>query len=565
VAFFLLLFTAMQKILTTAEMREVDRLSSEEHGIPSATLMQNAALAAAAVIEERLDGAVSRRSFLIFCGKGNNGGDGAALAWILSEAGARVYAVLLGKVDETKGDARTNFNIISVYNDNLEPEEPRRRLVFYACDDAQKLRDTIMLRYETLETCDMIVDAILGTGVIRPLEGLYLGAVELINELREKNRCETVLAIDLPSGLYGDSAVAPEVSIKADVTVTFTAPKLANVFPPANRGNGNLVIADIGSPQELIDDAASQTFLIGRSDSKNWLDETQIREGSYKKNRGHVLLAVGSRNYNGAAVLAANAAVRSGAGLVTAALPCSIQTAYSERVEPEAMDLPLPETGAGAIAAGAVEKFLEFSKKVTVAAIGCGMSSNEESTRQFVRDVVQDRKVPMVLDADALNSLSPFTIKGSDELPLILTPHKGEFARLLGIEKLAEDADTIALSRDFSVKYNVILVLKGERSLIANPDGRVAINPTGNAGVGKGGNGDTLTGAIAGFMAQTWAQFDETTPASQKIEKTFECVVASMYIAGMAADIAAAKFGMRTMTASNVSESVGEAIANLND
>jgi len=552
--------TLMQKVLTAAEMREVDRLSGERYGISSLTLMENAANASAAVIKEKLGGSVQGRSVLIFCGKGNNGGDGAALARILSEAGASVYAVLLGKIDDLKGDALTNFNFLSVYSDNIEAVDEKRKLIFYSCDDPADLRATILLRYGERETCDVIVDAILGTGVTRPLEGLFLEAVKLINKLREENRCKLLISLDLPSGLNADTGEVAGETVKADVTVTFTAPKRANVLQTASRNNGELIVADIGSPPELIEGSPSQLYLAEGSDAKKWLEETKLTAGSYKKNRGHVLLGVGSRNYSGAAVLCANAAVKSGAGLVTAAIPRSIQTAFSERAAPETMSLPLAETENGAISADAVEEFLEFSRKVDMAAVGCGLSSNEASTREFVRKVVEARTTPLLLDADGLNALAPWTLPGSDELPLILTPHQGELLRLLGTEDRSVLSDRVALAREFAKKHHVILILKGERTLIAGPGGKVAVNPTGNEGLGKGGNGDTLTGIIAGCLAQAYAAMDKNISPAAKMEKTFEAVVAALYIAGVAGDIAARQFGMRTMTASNVAESFGEAI-----
>jgi hydroxyethylthiazole kinase-like uncharacterized protein yjeF len=545
----------MKKVLTATEMREVDRLTSADHGIPSLGLMENAAGAVFDVLSEKLGGSVAGRSFLIFCGKGNNGGDGAALARLLSEAGAFVYAVLLGKIDDAKGDALHNFNLISVYNDNIEETDEQRKLVFYTCEDPAELRETILRRYETLETCDVVVDAILGTGVTRPLEGLYLEAARLANNLREQDRCKYLLSIDLPSGLNADTQALPGEAVKADITVTFTAPKAANVLPPASRQNGQLIVTNIGSPAKLIDQADSQLYLADESDARKWLEETRLVPGSYKKTRGHVLLGVGSRNYSGAAVLSANGAVKSGAGLVTAAVPRSIQTAFSERVAPEAMSLPLTETENGAFSADAAGEFLEFSVKVDVAAIGCGLSATED-TRSFVRTVAENRRTPLILDADALNLLSPFTLRGSDELPLILTPHQGEMLRLLGTEDKSVLEDRVAVVREFAAKHHVILVLKGERTLIAEPGGKVVVNPTGNEGLGKGGNGDTLTGIIAGFLAQTYG-------GSKRVEITFEAVVAAIYIAGLAGDIAAREYGMRTMTASDVANSLGKAIEEL--
>ena len=552
----------MKKVLTAAEMREVDRLTTEKSGIDSLRLMENAATAVFNVIKEKLGGGVSGRSALIFCGKGNNGGDGAALARMLSDAGASVYAVLLGKVYDTKGDALHNFNYLRVYNDNIEVTDEQRKLIFYCCENAEELKKTTLLRYESpgsLATCDVLVDAILGTGVTRPLEGLYLEAVKLANNLREQDRCKYLISIDVPSGLNADRAELTGESAKSDLTVTFTAPKAANVLPPASRFNGELVIAEIGSPQTLIDESISELYLADDNDAKKWLEDTKLTPSSYKKTRGHVLLGVGSRNYSGAAVLCANGAVKSGAGLVTAAIPASIQTAFSERVAPEAMSLPLAETENGSFSAEAAKAFLEFSQKADVAAVGCGLS-NADQTGQFVREIVENRLTPIVLDADGLNLLSPFNLQGSDEFPLVLTPHQGEMLRLLGTEDKAVLSDRVGLARDFAKRHHVILVLKGEKTLIAEPGGKVVINPTGNEGLGKGGNGDTLTGIIAGFLAQTYGNLDKNTPGALKMEKTFEAVVAALYIAGRAGDIAAREFGMRTMTASDVASYLGEAM-----
>lgn len=550
----------MQKVLTAAEVREVDRLTSEDYGLPSIKLMENAANAVADVIREKLGGSVKDRKILIFCGRGNNGGDGFALARILSEECARVYTVLLGSIDEVKGDALTNLNYLRVYNDNIEERDEARYLTFYQCDDPVDLRKLILMRYETLETCDVLVDAILGTGVTRPLEGLYLEGVKLLQYLREQGRGDLLISVDLPSGFNADSHELPENTIHADLTVTFTSPKAANVLSPAYRNNGELMIADIGSPWKYIEAAESQLYLADANDVKKWLYQTKITAGSYKKTRGHVLLGVGSRNYSGAAVLAANAAVKSGAGLVSAAVPRSIQTAFSERVMPETMSLPLPETESGAFSADAAAEFLAFSEKVSIAAIGCGLSSNEESTREFVRTVAENRRTPLILDADGLNSLSPFNLTGSNELPIILTPHQGEMLRLLGTDDKAALKDTVIVVRDFAKKQHAIVVLKGERTLIAEPGGRVVVNPTGNAGVGRGGNGDTLTGIIAGCLAQTYGTIDANISPSEKMIRTFETVVSSVYIAGTAADLAAEKYGMRTMTPTDVAESLGEAI-----
>ncbi len=552
----------MQKVLTAAEMREVDRLSTEQYGIPSLTLMENAALACAAVIKEKLGGSIKERPVLIFCGKGNNGGDGAALARILAAEGAKVDVLLLGEITETKGDASINFNLLKEYMPDDEVSLEDKNLFFVECESDNDLCEFFPQREKGREY-EVVVDAILGTGVARPLEGLFLEAVNIFNKFRDENSAKLAISLDLPSGLNADSAEFNGICANPSVTVTFTAPKPANVLPPACRNNGELIVADIGSPRELIDGSPSQLYLSQESDAKKWLEETGVKAGSYKKNRGHALLGVGSRNYSGAAVLCANAAVKSGAGLVTAAVPRSIQTSFSERAAPEAMSLPLPETENGAIAEEAASEFLEFSRKADVTAVGCGLSSSEESTRRFVREVTVNRVTPLLLDADGLNALAPFALEGSDELPLILTPHQGELLRLLGTEDKTVLSDRVALAREFAAKHHVILVLKGERTLIAEPGGKVAVNPTGNEGLGKGGNGDTLTGIIAGSLAQTYAALDKNISPAAKMEKTFEAVAAALYIAGVAGDIAARQFGMRTMTASNVAECLADAIKEL--
>ncbi len=274
-------------------------------------------------------------------------------------------------------------------------------------------------------------------------------------------------------------------------------------MPPASNFNGELFVANIGSPQELIDNSPSKLFLAEKEDAQSWLEQTKFTSDSYKNKRGHALLIVGSKEYTGAAVLAANAAMLSGVGLTTVATSESAQTAVAAKVLEEVITRSLPETENGSISLDAFEKIEKLIEKVDVVGIGCGLTSNEKTTKDFVREVVISRKTPVIIDADALNALSPFDLQGSEELPLVLTPHEGEFLRLLGTKDKDAIKDRVKAVRDFAEKHNVILVLKGERVLIGAPDGRVVINPTGNSGLGKAGNGDTLMGIITGFVAQT--------------------------------------------------------------
>lgn len=549
----------MQKILTAAEMREVDRLTTEKYGIPSIILMENAAHAAANVIKEKLGGEIAGKSFLILCGKGNNGGDGAALARILTQQKAKVFVNLFGKVDETKGDANINFNIL-----RKQGSVDYQQWNWFEFEEFQYFAKwkRIFVKYFKTNTVDCIIDAFFGTGLSRPIEDDISEFLMLFSNLKAENSQNRIFfySIDVPSGLNADLSQPIGKNFHADLTITFTAPKLANVLPPASNFNGELVVANIGSPQELIDNSPSQTFLAEKADVLNWLRQTRFTENSYKNKRGHALLVVGSREYTGAGVLAGNAAMLSGVGLVTIATSESAQTAIAAKVLEEVITRALSEDENGVIAVEAFEKIQKLTEKVDVVGIGSGLgvqipNSKFQKTKSLVEKVVENRRTPIVIDADGLNALSPFALKGSDELPLILTPHEGEFLRLLGTNDKDTLKDRVAVVREFARKHHVILVLKGERTLIAAPDGRVVINPTGNSGLGKAGNGDTLTGIITGFVAQA---------VKAKVD-IFETIVAAVYIAGLAGDIAAEKFGKRSMLASDVRTCLREAFERITD
>lgn len=539
----------MQKVLTAEEMREVDRLTTEKYGIPSILLMENAAHSVARIIAEKLGGEIAGKSFLILCGKGNNGGDGAALARILWTQGADVEIYLFGKAEDAKGDAKINFEIL----DSISFHTNETRLLRYEEDNFYN-QITTHAREK-----DIIIDALLGTGLSSKAKGIVGKA---IHQLRSVKNVQ-IVSLDLPSGLNADSNETFQensderhfdLNVKSNLTVTFTAPKLANVLPPASNFNGELYVANIGSPRELIDNSPSKTFLYEKSDAQNWLDKTKFTDASYKNKRGHALLVAGSKNYAGAAVLSGNSAMVSGVGLVTIATAESSQNSIASRVLPEVMTRGAAETSGGALAEKAFDEIDEFiEKSIDAVAIGSGLSSSEASTKKLVKKLVEKRRTPVVIDADGLNSLAPFDLKGSDELPLILTPHEGEFLKLLGTKDRNALKDRVKVAREFAEKHKVILVLKGERVLTCAPGGRVVINPTGNSGLGKAGNGDTLTGIITGFVAQA---------VQLKID-IFETVVAAVYISSLAGDIASEKFGKRTMLASDVRECLGEAFKSI--
>jgi NAD(P)H-hydrate epimerase len=547
----------VKPVLSAAQIREIDRLTVENYQTSSLLLMEAASAACLDAISSRLDGRLTGKRALILCGKGNNGGDGAALARAMSRAGMHSSVVLFGKLSETSGDARVNFEAVSrlASFEAGSPDSPPP-LTFIECDGIVGWEQIAKPR----RAYDVIVDALFGTGLTRPLEGVYLKVIEhllMSREARERvsGARPLILSIDIPSGLNADKATPIGPAVRADLTVTFTAPKAANVLPQACDFGGELIVADIGSPAPLVDATRPWLFLTEAGDAGKWLVSTRYTPDSYKNTHGHVLIAGGSRGYSGAASLCGNAAIRSGAGLVTIATPASAQSSVAASAMPEVITTPLAETDRGVVSDEAAEHFLKLADKATVVAIGPGLTSEDERTRGFVRAVVERRTRPCVIDADGLNSLAPWpkSLRGSEELPLVLTPHPGEMRRLLGAESKAALDDRVGAARDFATSRNVILVLKGSRPLVAAPDGRVFINPTGNAGLGTAGAGDTLTGLVSGFLAQAYATLDKHADA-------VAATVAALYVGGLAGDFAAKKRGMRTIVASDLREHFGDAI-----
>jgi NAD(P)H-hydrate epimerase len=547
----------VKKIVTAAEMREIDRLTTERYAVPSLLLMQAAADASAREIAAQFSHDLTGKTFQILCGRGNNGGDGAALARVLWTRGACVDVVLFGGADETKGDARANFEIVrrlasfeAGSNDRPPP------LSFVECRDIPA--------WETLASAprayNCIVDALFGTGLTRPLEGLFAQVVahlELVRAARTHagHLPPLFVSLDLPSGLNADARRPIGPAVRADLTVTYTAAKPANVLPPASHFNGLLAVADIGSPPALVEAAPSRLFLTEASDAREWLEATRYTPDSYKNTHGHAFVVAGSRGMTGAAVLCADAAIVAGAGLVTLASPESALSAIAPRLMPEVMTAPLTETEVGSVSAEGYEQFERLSGRAAVVAVGCGLTHEHESTRRFVRETVERRRTPLVIDADGLNALSPWPeeLKGTGEAPVVLTPHDGEMLRLLGAAESSALDERARVVAEFATAQSLFVVFKGTRTLVAAPDGRVFVNPTGDAGLGTAGSGDTLTGVITGFLAQEFG--------SKKREgDALAAVLAAVYVAGLAGDLAARELGMRTMVASDVRKYLGAAV-----
>jgi ADP-dependent NAD(P)H-hydrate dehydratase / NAD(P)H-hydrate epimerase len=545
-------------------MRNIDRLTVENHQIPSIQLMRNAAAACFLEIKKCFSENLAGKKALILCGQGNNGGDGAALAQEFLRAGVAADVILFGRVQDSRGDARTNFEAAE------RGSSPTVREGVASGAAAGSLSLSLVECNSVSEweritgsqgSYDVIVDSLFGTGLSRPLEGVFHSVIEHLRRIQlgraGRSKSPLIVSVDIPSGLNADVPNTIGPAVQADLTVTFTAPKAANVLPPASDFNGKLVVADIGSPRELVESVESDLFVIEKDDVRNWLLRTRYTPGSFKNTHGHVLVIAGSRGYTGAAVLCGNAAMRSGAGLVTIATPASAQPSVAATAMAEVMTTPLAETDRGAVSDDAIDHVKRLVRKASVVAIGPGLSSEDDRTRRFAYSVVKQRKTPMVIDADALNCLAPWPVDlpGSPEAPLILTPHPGEMLRLLGTDDKSALDDRVAVARDFATKHNLIVVLKGARALVAVP-GRVFINSTGSPGLGTAGSGDTLTGIIAGFIAQAVATLKDEADVLQ-------ATIAALYVGGLAGDFAARKLGMRAMVASDIREHLSEAICSL--
>jgi ADP-dependent NAD(P)H-hydrate dehydratase / NAD(P)H-hydrate epimerase len=526
------------KILSAAQMHEVDRLTTERFGVPSLLLMENAAARTVEAVENAF-GKVADKRALVICGRGNNGGDGAAIARLLRSKGASIDLLLLGRVEDSKGDARTNFEA--------------------ALEIAAKAGASF--RFVEIETTEqfweeatayphaLFFDAILGTGLTRPASGLFEEAIHFLNDHTGES---PVISVDIPSGIASDSKELIGPAVKADLTVTFTAPKIGNILPPAADLCGDLVIASIGSPEELINSPGSLLNLIERSDAERWLSASRRSPHANKGDVGKVLIVAGSRGKSGAACLSGEAALRAGCGLVTIATAGSSQPIVASRVIAECMTESLAETAAGSVAREAADRVLELAGERNVLAIGPGLGSTDESTRALMRVVTLKRQRTMVIDADGLNALAPWAedLRGSDELPMILTPHPGEMARLISRPIAEVLKNPIDVAGSFALDRSVILVLKGSPTVVAAPDGQVYVNTTGNAGMATGGTGDVLTGMIASFVAQ-------------KLDDPLSAVIAAVYLHGLAGDIAASRAGTRAMIASDITAHLGEAFVSI--
>ncbi|NOY53137.1 MAG: NAD(P)H-hydrate dehydratase [Deltaproteobacteria bacterium] len=498
------------KVATAEQMRALDREVIERYGIPGIVLMENAALGVVRAMEERY-GDLCGKKVVVICGKGNNGGDGFAVARHLSNRGAGVHLFLPGDPNLLRGDAATNLRICRMMKIPLVPVTTNSGLRSLA---------------SYLSRCDLVIDALLGTGIKPPVRGMIAEVIKRINRY-----AGPVISVDLPSGLSADtSAVLGEV-VEADLTVTFGLSKISLTQYPSLSVAGHVVIADISLPVECVEKAGILVEWIG--------DEIlrllpKRRADAHKGSVGKVLLVAGSKGMPGAAVMTALSALRVGTGLVYAALPSSIEGTFLKRLM-EGIVIPLDDSDRDHLTPASLRSILQAAKGKNVVAVGPGIGLDPE-TGEMVRSLIQTVRIPVILDADGINQIAadPEILRKA-KAPLILTPHPGEMARLTGVSKEVLTTLRIDLARSFAREFGVILILKGARTVIADPGGRCWINTTGNSGMGTAGMGDLLTGMIAGLVAQGMNPL-----AASK---------AGVYIHGLCGDRAAGRLGKRSLIA----------------
>jgi NAD(P)H-hydrate epimerase len=513
------------RILNAAQMREADRFTIDDIGIPSLVLMENAGRQVVAAIEAayetRLDGRVA-----VLCGRGNNGGDGFVVARTLVQRGVDASVFVIGPLAEVRGDARINLDILG-----------RLGVSVVEIGDGQSWE----LHFSEISQCTLIVDAIFGTGLRSALGGIMETVVADVNA-----SSIPIVSIDLPSGLSADTPHGIGDCIDASMTVTLAAPKLPLVLPPGEAYAGDVVIADIGIPHEVIEGVEGRHIELLTPEALRDVVEPRAVE-SNKGDFGRVVIVAGSRGKTGAAHLAAMGALRSGAGLVTVATAASVLPIVAS-MAPELMTEPLEDAPDGSIAASAIDRVLELRHDVIACGPGLGRGPG---VADFVRRLLDRATSPLVLDADAITVLAddPGRLVGRDERVVIITPHPGEMARLIGSTVEEVQAHRIDVAADFAAVHHVYVVLKGHRTIIATPDGHVFVNPTGNAGMATGGTGDVLTGVIAAWLAQL-------------LDAEAACRLA-VFLHGAAGDLAEVREGQAAMVASDVVSELGVALNRL--
>ena len=511
---------ARLKVVTAEQMQRIDKRAIEEFLIPSIVLMENASLAVMEVVSRDFPDA---QRVAVFCGTGLNGGDGLALARHLVNGDIAVDIILLGESEACKGDAGTNLQICT-----------RIGIPIHFARDDESLDKAL----EIASAADLVVDAIFGTGLSRTPAGLHARSIEAINGMRAP-----VIAIDIPSGLNASSSDLREPAVSADVTVTFVAPKICHIFEPAAGKCGDVVVADISIPSAAVDREEIALSLMGPRDAGLILG-TRARE-SHKGTYGHVAIVAGSPGRSGAAILAARGALRAGAGLIT--VVTDHQSAQIvDSVSIESMSL-VADITAGSVDLAAIIDHI--NGKTSAAVIGPGLADDEKSY-EAVRTLVQQIDRPLVIDASALNA---FVSRGNElnahGHQRVITPHPGELARLMNISVADIQSNRMAVAREAANITKCVVVLKGHQTVVADPEGELAINPTGNPGMATGGMGDVLAGLIAALLARGTSSWDAAR--------------AAVYVHGRAGDLLSEEHGDVGLAAMDLADRIPEAIHGL--
>ena len=500
------------KLVTAAQIREIDREAIEDHGIPGTTLMTNAAehLAKAAMEHMPPDGCAA-----VFCGYGNNGGDGIGAAAILHSKGVSVRAFLVGNpYDELKPDPEAMKKRLVSFGGSLEHFSPSADLVDYVGE------------------CNVIIDAIYGIGLNNELQDEALSAVSIIH-----SSDALVIAADIPSGIQADTGAILGDAVKADITITFTFAKPGHFIEPGCVYTGELRVCDIGVPRQVINKTVSHMYAAMQKD----IHLPRRKKDTHKGDYGRAFILAGSVGYTGAPALSARAATKMGTGLVSLGVPKSIYEILAIKLNEE-MPFPLPDDKQGKLIANTAGEILRRVNQSEVCLIGPGLGMSDDIS-ELVQSIVRNSSTPIVLDADGLNAIAKDPeILSQATCPLILTPHPGEFVRLGGCFK----GDRLKASCDFARKHDCILVLKGHSTIIALPNGIAYVNTTGGPAMAKGGTGDVLAGMITALIAQKLPMV--------------HAVAAAVYIHGLAGDMCAAEMGEYSVTATDIIDMLPKAI-----
>lgn len=505
-------------VVTPSQMRKIDQRAIEQFGIPGVVLMENAAIKVVEVIESiYLLG--ERDKVVVLAGMGNNGGDGLAVARHLFLRGVNVEVFLLAREEAVLGDARVNLDIIK-----------RLRVPLFLVQDegdVSKLEDS-------LKGAALVVDAIFGTGLSRPVEGIFAQVIQLVNRMSAH-----VVSVDIPSGVNGADGHIMGTAVKATDTVTFGYPKRGHLLYPGRKHTGKLHVVPIGLPLDSAQAVGVHAFTLEVEEASAMLRERPA-EG-HKGTFGRVAVVAGSTGMTGAACLTATAALRSGAGLVTVGIPASLNHILENKLT-EVMTKPLQDRGTGCLQEEAMDDILDLVRGADVLALGPGLGKSD-AVLEILRNILGNIDISIVLDADGLNNISrdiSLLIKHTG--PIVITPHPGEMARLTGLDVAQIVESPAEVAERFAQETGVVVLLKGATTVVCHPDGRIYFNTTGNSGMATAGSGDVLTGIIAGFIAQGY--------------EPFEAAILGAFVHGYAGDLAADARGHAGMIAGDILDAV---------